>query len=974
MLNTERPGIGLPETVSLRSICMREGVPVSSCGAGPVSLIGPSTCWYVAEGTVDLFVTKLNENGNPTGLRTYVLTAETGDLLFGIEPGESCATSGFVVRGDPDTALVTLPLARLETESGIIPALVNGINGWVDGLTAAMCACASPKPAMDEHLSRDRVVVAKPQNRYAPDGETLWIHGPDRFAYCDTVEVIPGVDVFPVSRDAWITPETGGSLAILTTRQVVDEGLLWPALAQFHSSVLKGIARSIDLNRADALERQRRREQRDDELLGNAFSDALVVNRQAKSVAHELSSADDLTKAVAHLAAILNTGTPKVDISTGATDAPPRLSQLFASANLASRVVQLSGQWWRSAGAPMIAWTKTGQPLAMWSADRSGYSCFDPATGQTVRVDDRLAETVSELARAVYPTLLKDRIGFRDLVKTGLRGGKRDLAFLLLFGVAGALVGLITPSVTAFLINSAIPQSAQRLVVEMSTILVSVAIVVAIFQFLQATALLRIETIFEAQAQAALWHRLMRLPSSFFRRFNSGNLAMRAMGLSQMRMVLSQGVVTAALGGVFSSLNFVVMIVYGGWLTIAALLITVLTVAVAVVANLLKLRQLRKAIAVQDNLAGLSAQALAAIKKLRVAGAENRIAAKLISLHNQQRIHDYNARSIENVLRAFNIVIPLFASAVFFAVVEFLLNEPPATGNFVAFTAAFGSFLVGITGMLNSVPLGLIAVVLFERLKPILDTQPETPAGSLPPGELLGRIELNGVTSRYLEEGPAVIDNVSLKIEPGQFVAIVGPSGSGKSTLLRLLLGFEQPQSGSVLYDGKDLFRLDIGAVRQQFGAVLQNAEVLGGSIFENIAGSRPLSMEAAWEAARKAGLDQTIKAMPMQMHTVLNDSGTISGGERQRLMLARALAGSPRILFMDEATSALDNTTQAIVADALSNLDLTRVVIAHRLSTIKDADVILVMQNGRIVESGNADTLLRKGGLFSSFVERQRF
>jgi ATP-binding cassette subfamily C protein len=465
----------------------------------------------------------------------------------------------------------------------------------------------------------------------------------------------------------------------------------------------------------------------------------------------------------------------------------------------------------------------------------------------------------------------------------------------------------------------------------------------------------------------------MRMPSKFFRQFNSGNLAVRAMGLSQIRTVLSRGLATAMLGGIFSFLNFIVMIAYGGWLTLAALVMMILTLAFGLTANIMKIRRLRLAIMAHDDLAGLSVQAIAAIKKLRVAGAENRLASKLISLHNRQRTYDYAARSIENWLRAYNTVIPLFSTAVFFAVVEFLFTDPPATGNFVAFTAAYGSFIVGLTGLLNALTMGLTGFVLYERLRPILETKPEKSIGSLPPGALSGKIEISRVTFRYLNAGRPVLNDVSLTIEPGQFVAIVGPSGSGKSTLLRMLLGFERPHSGSILYDGKDLSRLDVDAVRLQFGAILQNMQVLGGSIFENIAGSRSLTMDDAWRAAELACFDQEIKALPMQMNTVVNDGGTLSGGEKQRLMLARALAGNPKILFMDEATSALDNSTQAVVTKSLSGLDLTRVVIAHRLSTIKDADVIYVMQGGKIIDSGNAETLLESSDLFAAFVERQQ-
>lgn len=721
----------------------------------------------------------------------------------------------------------------------------------------------------------------------------------------------------------------------------------------------------------EGLDRILDREQRDADLLANSLLNALALTRQIEPAASpELT--DPLTRVVARVSAVLKANPPVIDEHAEGLETESRLSRLLTSADLASRKVSLSNRWWETGRAAMVAWTKSGQPLALWPIGRSGYAYYEAESDRTGRVDTTLAGTLKETARAVYPTLLQDKVRFNDLLATGLHGTGQDLFFTLLFGVVGALVGLLTPSITATLINIAIPESAQRMVVELTTILVSVAIIVAVFQFLQATALLRAQTIFEANAQAALWHRLMRMPSEFFRKFDAANLALRVMGLSQIRTVLSQGITTAVLGGIFSSVNFVVMIVYGGWLTAVALVMTILTIVVALLANVAKVRRLRNAIAAHDNLAGLSAQIISAIKKIRVAGADTRILARLISMYNLQRRYKYDARLIENFLRAFNAVIPLLSTAAFFAAIEFWLEEPPSTGNFVAFAAAYGSFIVGITGLINSLIVGLVAVVLYERLKPVLEASPERAVGAVPPGTLSGHIELDGVTFRYHPDGPVVLDNISLTIEPGQFVAIVGPSGSGKSTLFRLLLGFEQPQSGSILYDGKDLSRLDIIETRQQFGVVLQNTPILGGSILENIVGMRGLTLDDAWKAAERASLAQDIRAMPMQMHTFIGDGATISGGERQRLMIARALAGLPRILFMDEATSALDNATQAAITETLSSLDFTRVVIAHRLSTVKDADIIYVMQHGRIVESGDAVTLLKIGGVFSELAERQ--
>jgi ABC-type bacteriocin/lantibiotic exporter with double-glycine peptidase domain len=244
---------------------------------------------------------------------------------------------------------------------------------------------------------------------------------------------------------------------------------------------------------------------------------------------------------------------------------------------------------------------------------------------------------------------------------------------------------------------------------------------------------------------------------------------------------------------------------------------------------------------------------------------------------------------------------------------------------------------------------------------------------STQPGVLSGGIEARKLSFRYTDDGPLVLDDVSLEVRPGEFVAIVGPSGCGKSTLLRLLIGFDRPASGSVLYDGQDLAALDQAAVRRQCGVVLQNAQPFTGSILDCICGTDTFTQDEAWEAAAMAGLAEDIKRMPMGLHTMISGGSTISGGQRQRLMIAQALIRRPRILFFDEATSALDNETQRVVIASTRALRASRVVIAHRLSTVMDADRVFVMHEGRVVQQGRpADLLADTGGRLHELVRRQ--
>jgi ATP-binding cassette subfamily C protein len=332
---------------------------------------------------------------------------------------------------------------------------------------------------------------------------------------------------------------------------------------------------------------------------------------------------------------------------------------------------------------------------------------------------------------------------------------------------------------------------------------------------------------------------------------------------------------------------------------------------------------------------------------------------------------------VNAVLAVFNSAFPLLCTtAIFYAVSRGLVQQETrefSTGDFLAFTAAFAQFQFAALS-LGSTFVSLLSIIpLYERAKPILDGLPEISQSRRHPGELSGGIELKHVSFRYRPDSPLVLRDISLKIPPGQFVAIVGPSGSGKSTLFRMLLGFEAPASGAIYFDNQDLAHLDIQAVRRQIGVVLQSGRILGDSIFNNIIGSAPLGMEAAWEAARMAGLEADIKAMPMGMHTVIAEGGGgLSGGQRQRLMIARAIVRKPRILLFDEATSALDNETQAIVSRSLESLQATRLVIAHRLSTVASADYIYVIDKGVAVQEGTYQELMRQEGPFADLAKRQ--
>jgi ATP-binding cassette subfamily C protein len=386
-----------------------------------------------------------------------------------------------------------------------------------------------------------------------------------------------------------------------------------------------------------------------------------------------------------------------------------------------------------------------------------------------------------------------------------------------------------------------------------------------------------------------------------------------------------------------------------------------------------QVRRQRELLALKGQLSGMVIQQMVGISKLRVNAAERRAFAEWSKLFARQQTAVYATANLRNLQTVFNAGwVPFTTLVIFWSVFQRGLDSIDP-GHFLAFFAAFGQIIIASRSITAALGGMLQAVPLFERARPILDAVPEVVQNAQDPGVLTGRVDLAHVAFRYSPDGPLVLNDVSMTIEPGQFVAVVGPSGAGKSSLIRLLLGFERAESGSVLFDDMELATLDVELVRRQIGVVLQTAQVMPGSILTNIVGETELTRDDAWLAATEAGLDGDLRSMPMGMDTLITEgSSTLSGGQKQRLMIARALALRPRLLMFDEATSALDNITQRTVTESLDQLAVTRIVIAHRLSTIAGADKIIVMDRGRVAEQGTYDELMANGGPFSQLAARQ--
>ncbi|MFD0052920.1 NHLP bacteriocin export ABC transporter permease/ATPase subunit [Streptomyces sp. NPDC005047] len=644
---------------------------------------------------------------------------------------------------------------------------------------------------------------------------------------------------------------------------------------------------------------------------------------------------------------------------------------------LASRVrtrgVRLEDGWWRDDVGPLIGHrTLSGAPVALlWR--RGGYVAVHPGTGRETPVEKANAEEFEPRAVMFYRPLPERRLSPLRLLRFCLQGTRRDLTGLLLAGLVTVALGALVPVATGKVLGEFVPKAQTGLIVQVCLAVMLSSVVAAAFMLMQNLTILRLEGRIEATLQPAVWDRLLRLPTKFFTERSTGELASAAMGISAIRRMLAGVGPTVAQSVTVGAMNLGLLLWYSVPMALAAIGMLVVVAGVFLALGLWQVRWQRRLVKLTNKLNNQAFQTLRGLPKLRVAAAENYAYAAWAERFAHSRELQQRAGRIKNLNAVLGAVyLPLCT------LLMFMLLAGPARGSmsaaeFLTFNASVTMLLTSVTQLTGSFVSAVAALPLFEEIRPVLDAAPEVRTASTRPGPLSGGIEARRLSFRYTDDGPLVLDDVSFEVRPGEFVAVVGPSGCGKSTLLRLLIGFDRPLSGSVLYDGQDLAALDQSAVRRQCGVVLQHAQPFTGSILDVICGTEPYTPEEAMAAAGMAGLAEDIKRMPMGLHTIVSGSGAVSGGQRQRLMIAQALIRRPRILFFDEATSALDNETQRTVIESTKALNATRIVIAHRLSTVLDADRVIVMEDGKVAQQGPpAQLLADTGGRLHELVRRQ--
>ena len=661
-------------------------------------------------------------------------------------------------------------------------------------------------------------------------------------------------------------------------------------------------------------------------------------------------------------------------IPANVRDLEGRLDYLLSSSDIMYRKVTLEEGWHEDAMGVLITnLTENGAVITVMRDAAGVYSYQDPLTGRTVHVTRAQEKKIGNEAYCFYRPLPLRKITLKDLIQyMASTLSSWDIAAFVMASMAITMVGMILPKLNHILMGEVVTYGSYQLLGAVIGFMFFATVGSFLLAIIKQLLLSRIRVKLSVNVQAAAMMRVLSLPPDFFKKYNSGELSQYLGYMNSLCTTLVDSIFSTAITGVFSLVYLTQIFSYARSLVIPSLVVTVLTLAIGIAANAAQAEINKEQMDLAAKERGLSYALINGIEKIRLSGAENRVFAKWIELYVRDADLKFNPPVIVKMQRVFSAAVTLVGTIVMYYIA---VRTGVSVADYYAFNAAYG-YISGALAAITSVAMTAATIVpSLELIRPLLDAEPEKHTGRESVASITGNIELSHVTFRYEKEGRKILDDLSLRIPARQYVAIVGKTGCGKSTLLRLLLGFEKPETGAIFYDRKDIQTLDLGSLRKCIGTVLQEGDLFGGSIFENITISAPnLTLDQAWEAAEIAGIADDIRAMPMGMGTMLQEgSGSISGGQKQRIMIARAVAPKPRLLLLDEATSALDNITQKQVSEALDRMKCTRVVIAHRLSTIRHCDRILVMDAGKIVEDGTYEQLIELGGVFAELVERQR-
>jgi len=974
-----------PEHTSIAELAARSGTSVPCAGNLPVRLDDPDSVWFIDQGAVNLFLVEFKD-GVERAAPQHLLRCETGRLLPSVAPDkedehEKDTTLSLIAKGSPGTLLKRLPASLL---SEIHPAeLAKQTDTWLTAVTDTLSRFASHLPRPTALAEPGLTQTLAPCTLSVRRG-VVWVSQPSRGAslYMDMVDQAELTDagssheaVIPLTRTSWLTLLDEATLAAKSTETLAQEGVLLPALASFHAVAfnLERLNRRLAVVDDANLERERTTSRRTAETAARRRLFNIYDRPADRDADVEDTALGDALRIIGRHQGIDFRIPPRSTLS----DSPVGLVDVLDASGVRARRVRFEsgGSWWRGDSTALLAFrARDGQPVALLPGMFGRYREIDPVSKRSVRVTADRAGALKNEAWMFYRPLPARNVKPRDLLRIALHGSAGDLARLVIAGLPGGLIKLLPALALGFVANHIVAGGSAGVLYALAATLAGFGLLGALLHLLQSTAMMRLEGRSASRVEAAFWDRLMRLPSGILRRHPAGDLAMSGMTFQSLRDGLQGIVADSLLSVVFLLPVFGVIFFYDSALGIITLFFSLVSLLVSVALGLRQISPHGRMINAARRVAGRLFQIVGGIVKLRVESAEGSAYAIWARDYREQKRAELELGALEAHSRAFAAALPFLAGGVLLFAVVIVSDRNVPVGDFLVVYTVFIAFQTAIARLGES--FGTVAAMLpaFKQMRPLLAAVPETDVEGEPVNRLGGEILFDRISFRYEPDGPLILDDVTIHVRPGEFVAIAGESGAGKSTLFRLALGIDRPTAGAVYYDGRDLRHLNLKQVRRKIGSVPQSVGLHPQDLWDNLVGHHEeVATEEIWTAVRVAGIEDEIKGMPMGMMTMVGTSGAVlSGGESQRVTIARSVIGSPRIMLFDEATNWLDNESQAEVMRNLTALTSTRVVIAHRLSTLEQADRIYVLQAGKVVQSGSFRGLMETDGVFRELVKRQ--